>query len=328
MKKGIALSVAALAAASLLGACGGGGGGGDQDLYVEFNYDDAMLTAFAHAYAAPETWGLEEVSPHFEASGLPAGLSMDGATGAITGVPLQIGAFEVTGKLTVSGYAGSLSDTFTIAIYPLSPTYDRLPTMGLPLGLELGQPVGPYLPVLPPSLADGVTLHFSAGSGAAALPPGMVVDPDTGAITGAPTALSAGLASTLTLTTSYQGHVVEGSQSYLFAVNKPYPMMGYDYLGLQLWAKVGTPLSLASPSLLGEHLAGDSLSDFHLDPSDWHGDVNTLPPGLAFDPATGAVSGTPTTAGDYFQTVVATFHRGDYTAEVRTLLGFHVAEGP
>jgi hypothetical protein len=56
----------------------------------------------------------------FEAEALPPGLSIDGATGLISGTPSALGTFEVT--ITATNAAGSATGTVTIAVGLESPT--------------------------------------------------------------------------------------------------------------------------------------------------------------------------------------------------------------
>ncbi|MHB0971789.1 MAG: ice-binding family protein [Thermoanaerobaculia bacterium] len=112
---------------------------------------------------------------------LPTGLTLDGATGDITGTPTTIGTFNFTITATdgSSGCFGSRAYTVVIAaagcpVITLSPPTLVLGAVGMPYSATISATV-----TAPPTT-------FAVTSGA--LPPGLTLNAATGAITGTPTA--------------------------------------------------------------------------------------------------------------------------------------------
>lgn len=114
----------------------------------------------------------------FSAAGLPPGLSIDAATGAIAGtLPYDAaGIYEVTIAASDGGQASSAGFRWTIT------ETDRAPTLA-PLADLTGDEDVPVTIAPSASDPDGDVLTWSATG----LPPGVAIDPATGALSGAPT---------------------------------------------------------------------------------------------------------------------------------------------
>jgi len=110
----------------------------------------------------------------FAASGLPAGLSMDPDTGTINGTPTSAGTFIAAVSATNPAGVGTSPLTFTIVMAPVVPVI----TSPLTTLATVGQPFPTYL-----ISASGLPTSFSATG----LPPGLVINSVTGAITGTAT---------------------------------------------------------------------------------------------------------------------------------------------
>jgi len=129
----------------------------------------AMLTAAGGVY--PYTWTIT-------AGSLPAGLSLNGSTGAITGTPTSIGTSNFAVQVADSEtppVTASAQLSITITVVPL-----RITTTSLPSGV-FGTPYSAML-----TATGGVypyTWIITAGS----LPAGLSLNGSTGAITGTPT---------------------------------------------------------------------------------------------------------------------------------------------
>jgi uncharacterized repeat protein (TIGR03803 family) len=202
-------------------------------------------------------------------SGLPPGLSLNTTTGAITGKPTTAGLYNPS--FTVTDSAGVTSPPATLPINIVTSSGPIITNTSLPGG-EVG---APYSGQLTASGGSGTYVSWS-GSG---LPPGLILNTTTGAITGTPTTAgpynpsftvtdSAGATSppkTL-LITVIAGPVISNT-------TLPSSVVGAPYFA-QLTASGGS---------------GTYVS--------WGG--SGLPPGLILNTTTGAITGTPTTAGPY-----------------------------
>lgn len=114
------------------------------------------------------------------ASGLPAGLAIDAATGLITGAPTEADVSAVTATATApTGESASTTFTWTITALPVRiiVLVDAIPDQSNLVGDAV------ELPVVA-SASDGSALSYSA----AGLPDGLSIDAVSGAISGAPTA--------------------------------------------------------------------------------------------------------------------------------------------
>ena len=112
---------------------------------------------------------------------LPTGLVLDGATGAITGTPTTAGTFSftITATDTSSGCLGSRAYTVVFASAPGCPVITLSP-QALPTGS-----VGVFYSQTITATGGVGALVFAITPGA--LPPGLVLNTTTGAITGTPT---------------------------------------------------------------------------------------------------------------------------------------------
>ena len=113
----------------------------------------------------------------WSATGLPAGLSLNGSTGAITGTPAAAGSSTVTAQVTDANTTVT-SKTFALTIAaapPLAVTSSSLPagTTGTPYSTAL--------------TASGGLQPYSWTIPAGALPPGLTLNPGTGVVSGTPT---------------------------------------------------------------------------------------------------------------------------------------------
>jgi len=131
-------------------------------------------TAYSHTLAAtsgtaPYTWSIS-------AGSLPAGLTLDGSTGVISGIPTATGNTSFTAKVTDSA---GLTATRSLTISVTAPV--TVTTATLPAG-SLGTS---YTTTL---AATGGTTPYAWSVSAGSLPPGLTLTSSTGRITGTPTA--------------------------------------------------------------------------------------------------------------------------------------------
>ena len=139
--------------------------------------------------------------------------------------------------------------------------------------------------------ASGGTTPYSWSIPAGLLPPGLALDPATGIISGTPT--TAGIFSFTVRVTDDAG-ATEARTLYITIVN-PAPTITTSSLPD---GEVGIPYNQTLTASGGTT------------PYSWSIPAGLLPPGLALDPATGIISGTPTTAATSNFTVQVTDNAG------------------
>ena len=222
------------------------------------------------AYASGPLSATGGTTPYtWDATGLPAGLHIDTATGAITGTPTTAG--QATINVTVTD---STSPTHLNASRQYSVTISgalAISTASLPNGIEgVAYASGPL------TVTGGTAPYTWDATG---LPAGLHIDTATGAITGAPTAAGpATIDVTVTdstnpthLNATRQYSVTIGAALAIGTASLPNGIVGVAYASGPLTAAGGTA------------------------PYTWG--ATGLPAGLQINTATGAITGTPTTAG-------------------------------
>ncbi|WP_165449374.1 putative Ig domain-containing protein [Krasilnikovia cinnamomea] len=219
------------------------------------------LTAIATGGATPYAWS---------ATGLPAGLTINTVTGAMTGTPTTAGTS--TTKITVTDAAGATNTaTFTWTVAnPLTLTNpgDQHATLDTPVSLTV--------------TATGGTAPYAWS--AAGLPAGLTMNTTTGAITGTPTTGG----SYTTTVTGTDAALRSTTTTFGWTVSAPLAAVSP---GAQQ-ATTGVPTSVTV------HSTGGTA------PYVWS--ATGLPAGLVIDTGTGIISGTPTTAGASTASVTVT----------------------
>ena len=214
---------------------------------------------------------------------LPAGLSLNPATGAITGTPTAAGSFPLTIRATNSAGVANLPVTIVV-----SAANAGAPVLsGAPAGATVGTPYT-FTPTLGPA---GVTMPVTFSVASGTLPGGLALNPSTGAITGTPTA-----AGSFPLTIRATNADGSGDLPVTIVVTA-------GGGGGAAPALSGTP----SQAVVGSPFAfTPTLAPGATQPVTFSIPTGALPPGMALNPATGAITGTPTAPGSYPLTVRAT----------------------
>jgi Putative Ig domain len=226
--------------------------------------------------ATPYTWSVA-------VGALPAGLTLNASTGAITGTPTAFGTSNITVQVKD---ADNLTATANLSIKILPPPV-VITTTSLPNGVV--NTAGYSATLASTGGAPPITWSWAAQSGST-LPPGLILAPATGVISGTPTAagtfnvsVTATDSSTPALTASKNLSITIIPQ---LAITTSSPLPN----GITSTVYSATLASTGGASPITWSLASGS---------------NPLPAGLSLNASTGAITGTPTTAGTFNFTVQA-----------------------
>lgn len=216
---------------------------------------------------APYSWSLS-------AGALPPGLTLNTSTGDISGTPTTAGTYNFTVKVSdATGGFATQAESVVIAAYPT--LTGNLPddTANTSYSFSLAR-AGGHSPF---------AYDLSAGT----LPTGLTINATTGVVSGTPT--TPGTSNFTVRLTDDAGNITTSPQSITIYSSPTFG--GGDYAD----GEVGDAYSSAGPTASGGKA-----------PLAWSRIGGTIPPGLTLNAGTGALTGTPTTAGAYSFTVKVT----------------------
>lgn len=203
--------------------------------------------------------------------GVPPGLTLN-PSGQLSGTPSTTGSFSFTVRVT------DAAQRTAVKLLTLSVTAQSL-TIGTPAALPPATEGMPYSQVL--SAANGTSPYvWSAGQG---VPPGMALNPTTGALAGTPTTRGS---------YSFEVHLTDGASK---TATKAFTL-----------TVQGSPLSITTVSPLFAGSVGTAYSQTFSVAGGAEPYVWTMRPavsGLTLNPSAGVLSGTPDQAGTYALTV-------------------------
>ena len=218
---------------------------------------------------------------------LPAGLSFNTSTGAITGTPTVITTIT-SYTVTATNAGGTGSTSINITVNPPAPVISYTPASNTYVA-------GIAIATWTPNNTGGAAVTWSVSP---ALPTGLTFNTSTGAITGTPTVITASASYTVTATNAGGS----GTTSITIVVNPPAPIISYTPVSNTY--VVGTAITTWSPTN-----AGGAATTWSVSPS--------LPAGLTLNTTTGVITGTPTAvAATATYTVTATNVTGSGTATI------------
>jgi PKD repeat protein len=216
----------------------------------------------------------------YSASPLPAGLTFNPASGILSGTPTTVGTTVVS--LGATNATGTATATLTITTTAAAGT----PVITSPPSAPgtVGAPFVTYL-----IAATGQPTSYTATG----LPPGLTLNPLTGAITGTPAA-----AGTFTVTLTATNSVGTTTATLVITV-------GASGTAPVITSPTTAPGTMGAP-FVTYLIAATGLPTSYT--------ATGLPAGLTLNPLTGAITGTPTVAGTFTVTLTATNSAGTSTA--------------
>jgi hypothetical protein len=250
----------------------------------------------------------------YAATNLPDGVSIDSATGVISGTPTNAAVGPNAITVTANdGKGGTVSNSFTLTVMNVNdaPTVssvipDQLATEDIPFSYNVSKHFA--------DIDKGDTLSFFAHG----LPDGLSLDAGTGLISGAPTNAAVGTSSVTVTASDGKGGIVTDSFDLTVANTNDAPIVANPISN-----KVATEDSLFTLNVSGNFAdpdIGDTLTF----------GATGLPDGLAIDSVTGIINGTPTNAavGSNNVTVTASDGKGGTVNSGFTLTVANVNDDP
>jgi hypothetical protein len=248
--------------------------------------------------------GVPSPSYSLVSGSLPPGLTL-AADGTLTGIPTAAGTF---GPFTVraSNIAGSV-DTPPVYITINNVVSGNQAPVWVNQTPPLTTSVGAAYSYT--FLASGIpTPTYSLVSGS--LPPGLTFNPTTGELSGSPTAAG-----------TYGSIVIGASNSQGSITSTPFTIVVASNSQAPVWVNQTPPLNTNVGAAYSYTFLANGI------PTPTYSLVSgTLPPGLTFNPTTGVLSGSPTTAGTYGPIVIgASNSQGSITSTPFTIVVTSIA---
>lgn len=242
----------------------------------------AATVASSYSQTISASGGTAPYTFSVTAGALPAGLSLNGSAGTLSGTPTAGGTFNFTISATDSStgtgpYVGSRAYSLTVNAPTISNSPTTLPAASV--GSAYSQAIS----------ASGGTAPFTYAVSSGSLPAGIILS-SNGLLTGTPTAGGTFIFAVTATDNSTGTGPYSGSRAYLFTVNAPTITINPTTLTA---ATVATAYSQSVSAISGTATYSYIVT------------AGALPPGMTLS-SNGTLSGTPTAGGTFNFTITAT----------------------
>ena len=239
----------------------------------------AVTAGQDYAGQLASTGGVGPVQWAVDSGSLPPGVSLDAATGVLSGTPTGSGTFDFTAQVTDA--TAPVSQT---ASADLSITINAPPPLSIATTAAFDGTEGSYYSSTLQATGGVGSYQWSVSSGS--LPAGLSLDPASGQMNGVPNGT--------------------GDSSFSVTVSDAAgttATRAYSVTIAQVTLDVSTVLA---PATVGSYYAGNVSTSGGQAPYGWSLVSGTLPNGLSFDASTGAIVGTPQQSGTFGLQVAVT----------------------
>ncbi len=214
------------------------------------------------------------------AGAVPAGVTLNAATGAVSGTPTAAGAFSYTIKVTDSGSpAQTATQVVSGAIAPATLTLAATASATAQVGQSYSQS----------NVASGGTTPYTYAVSVGELPAGATLNASTGTVSGTPTAAGA-FSYTIKVTDS--GSPAQTATQVVSGAIAP--------------ATLTLASTASSATQVGQSYSQTNAASGGTTPYTYTVSAGALPAGATLSASTGTVSGTPTAAGAFSYAIKAT----------------------
>ena len=236
---------------------------------------------FAPVGTTGTVWQIDPTTP------LPNGLTLNAATGAITGTPTAVGKYNL--DVTVTDIVGLSDEKTLLLIVAVAPTVTTADLSPIVSGTAIN-------PITNTFTLGTARLPVTGAWSATNLPAGLVIDPDTGVITGTPTDPASSRPKTFTVSVTDRNGLT-GSKTMSVLVSGP--------------PSISTVSPLAK-IVQGRPMSTVTFAATAFDPATipsvgtvWQvKNGSALPAGLSLDQTSGELTGVPTDAAGSFSFIL------------------------
>jgi hypothetical protein len=237
---------------------------------------------------APYAWSLSSGS-------LPAGLTMNAATGLISGTPSTAETSTFNVKVSDSD-SNSATQTLSMTVY--SSSIVRITTTSLPEATVARSYSGTLA-------ATSGTKPYTWSIYSGTLPAGLSLNSSTGVISGSPT--------------------TAGTSNFYIAVKGAGNYTATAYLSITVTAELQITTTLLETGAVGTKYSTTVAAIGGVAPYTWTIESGVLPAGMSLNASTGVISGTPTTAATSNFVLEVTDSEG-YTAGANESITVNIAD--